>query len=460
MKQFLLVLLCCLHAPHDVFSQTLLPLLQVKKGERYISTFNEKPFFWLGDTAWELLHRLTLDEARTYLEDRSKKGFNVVLAVANAEFEGMRVPNRNGDLAMNDYNPAKPNERYFLHVDSVVTLAAQLGIYIALLPTWGDKLSKKWDPGPEIFTPENAAAYGAYLAGRYRNQNIIWVLGGDRDPENEQHLAIIQAMASGIRKVAGSSQLITYHPTGASHSSRYFHDADWLDFNIFQSGHSIRHQKNYKMVRKDYGKNPPRPTLDAEPRYENHPVNWKPELGYFNDFDVRQAAWWAFLSGAAGHTYGCHDVWQMYDNTRNKPMGFARTNWQVAMDLPGATHMGFLKKLAESYSWQKLVPAQQLILNTNPEDAGYQVAACSADKDFAFIYSPYGHGVTVDLGVFNAAELAVYWYNPRDGSSLLIGKKQNRGTVTFQPDIAGPETDWVLVIADAKNSQPGTTVKK
>jgi hypothetical protein len=41
----------------------------------------------------------------------------------------------------------------------VIDKAASLGLYTALLPTWGDKWNKKWGKGPEIFTPENAAVY-------------------------------------------------------------------------------------------------------------------------------------------------------------------------------------------------------------------------------------------------------------------------------------------------------------
>jgi len=47
----------------------------------------DDPFFYLGDTAWELFHRLDLDEARIFLENRAAKGFNVVMAVILSEQE-------------------------------------------------------------------------------------------------------------------------------------------------------------------------------------------------------------------------------------------------------------------------------------------------------------------------------------------------------------------------------------
>ena len=43
------------------------------------------PFFYLGDTAWELPHRLNDAEAEHYLRNRAEKGFNVVMIVLFAE---------------------------------------------------------------------------------------------------------------------------------------------------------------------------------------------------------------------------------------------------------------------------------------------------------------------------------------------------------------------------------------
>lgn len=45
----------------------------------------EEPFFYLGDTAWELFHRLDDKEAEMYLRNRQAKGFNSVMVVVLAE---------------------------------------------------------------------------------------------------------------------------------------------------------------------------------------------------------------------------------------------------------------------------------------------------------------------------------------------------------------------------------------
>jgi len=71
---------------------TLQPL-RVSENHRFLVTADGRPFFWLGDTAWELFHRLNREEATRYLEDRASKGFTVIQAVALAELDGLNTPN-------------------------------------------------------------------------------------------------------------------------------------------------------------------------------------------------------------------------------------------------------------------------------------------------------------------------------------------------------------------------------
>src|SRR5215218_37764 len=161
-----------------------LPRLKVSDNKRFLVTADGRPFFWLGDTAWELFHRLNREEAERYLRNRAERRFTVIQAVALAELDGLDDPNPYGERPLVDQDPAKPNERYFQHVDWIVAKANALGLYVGLLPTWGDKWNKKWGVGPEIFTPENARAYGEFLGRRYRTRRVIWILGGDRSPES------------------------------------------------------------------------------------------------------------------------------------------------------------------------------------------------------------------------------------------------------------------------------------
>ena len=89
----------------------------------------------------------------------------------------------NNDPATPDVKDGPDND-YWDHVDFVVRQAGALGMYVGFLPTWGDKWNIKRGAGPEVFTPQNAEIYGAWLGRRYKSTpNIIWILGGDRPIE-------------------------------------------------------------------------------------------------------------------------------------------------------------------------------------------------------------------------------------------------------------------------------------
>src|SRR5688500_7081426 len=126
-----------------------LPRLKVSDNKRFLVTRDDdQPFFYLGDTAWELFHRLDRAEADFYLENRAKLGFNVIQTVALAERDGLREPNPYGDLPLVDNDPTKPNDAYFKHVDYITDKANSLGMYIGFLPTWGDKWNARRAGGP------------------------------------------------------------------------------------------------------------------------------------------------------------------------------------------------------------------------------------------------------------------------------------------------------------------------
>lgn len=417
--------------------------LNVSENHRYLIRDDGTPFFWLGDTAWELFHRLDREEATKYLQNRADKGFTVIQAVALAEFDGLNTPNFYGDTPLTNNDPIQPNEAYFKHVDFVVNKAEALGLFIGMLPTWGDKFNKKWGIGPEIFTPENAYVYGEFLGKRYKNKPVIWILGGDRIPEEEEDFEIIRAMAKGLAAGDENRHLMTYHPMGGRNSSEFFHQDEWLDVNMFQSGHGEKDIPNYEMTTHNYTLTPIKPTLDGEPCYEDHPINWKPENGWFDDADVRQAAYWSMLAGACGHTYGNHNVWQMWEPGR-EPVSSARTPWKEALDHPGAFQMGYMRRLFESRPFTTLQPDPSLINNSFNDKSHVQAAR---GDGFMIVYLPENESIDITMGKISGRKINAWWFDPRTGDYVNIGKVRNNGSYTFKTPNA--EKDWVLILDDA-----------
>lgn len=420
--------------------------LQVSENNRFLQWSDGQPFFYLADTAWELFHRLTLAEAATYLKKRAAQGFSVIQCVILAECDGLRVPNRNGDLPLIDMNPTKPNPAYFDHVEQVLTLAEKLGLVLAMLPTWGDKWNiNTWGAGPEIFTPENARAYGRWLGTRFFGRQVIWVMGGDRQLETDLHKEINRQMAVGLREIHQGTQLASFHPAGFAHSSTHLHNESWLDFNMIQSGHT-RNTPNWDLITHDYSLSPTKPCLDAEPGYEDHPDDFNIAKGFLNDWDCRKAAYRSVFSGALGHTYGCHAVWQM-NQPSFPPINNPLKTWFDSLDLPGANQMVHVRRLIESRPMLTRIPSQD-ILEKGAGEGVHHVRACRCSTGkWAMIYLPTSQEVKIKASLLSGSKINAWWFDPRTGVAESIGTFDKASLPAFNSPGMGP--DWVLVLDDA-----------
>lgn len=442
------------------------PRLKVSENKRFLVTAEGKPFFYLGDTAWELFHRLNREEADRYLSDRAAKGFTVIQSVAIAELDGHSVPNPYGHLPLNDLDPARPAVKdgpgndYWDHVDYIVEKANSIGLTIGFLPTWGRYWHDPVKDGKPLFTKENAEAYGKWLGERYKGKGIIWILGGDRNIENDAQKDVIRAMARGLRAGDGGAHLITFHPRGGSGSADVFHGEDWLDFNMRQNGHAIEFTGRYDQTATDYARTPVKPVLDGEPIYEDHPVSFRAkELGHSVAADVRRPLYWDLFQGACGHTYGHHSVWQMYAPARG-PINGPLMPWYEAIDQPGAAQMQFGRRLMESRPYLSRVPDDSVIVPsqvpTSVPGAGTRrfVATRDAEGSYAMVYAPVGRTFSVKMDVIKGGKVKAWWFDPRTGKATAIGEFPNTGTREFTPPDKGEELDWVLVLDDVAKNYP------
>jgi hypothetical protein len=496
MTRFILFSLFFLHqvaAQSQSASKTLHPwakhgrLMVSKQDPRFLAYADGTPFFWLGDTGWEMIHRLTREEISYYYAKRLEQGFNVIQTVVLAEFDGLKTLNAYGMLPLTDHNPAhlaitpgssisKQGEYdYWDHVDFAIAEAERQGLYVALLPCWGEYVVPR--VGGAIFhSKEEAYAYGNFLGKRYRDKkNIIWILGGDRLPDEiPQGVELWRAMAKGIADGSNgahdmkaatdySSTLMTHHCSQSS--SKWFQQDEWLDFNMWGSYHdNYNISKAFEQVIADHSLPIIKPTINGEPAYEEHPVNWIPSNGNFTSYDVRQIAYWSVFAGAFGHTYGCNPIWQFYDSGRSTNY-FAHIPWKKALDTEGAQQLKYLKRLILSRPSLDRLPANSII--TEGEGTGGDHCVATLGKGFAFVYLPTGRPVKVALNKIGDGLIKAWWYNPRNGEATLIGEFKGGELIKFSPPGISKELswlktgrgcDWVLVLDDVtkKFSSPGS----
>jgi Protein of unknown function (DUF4038)/Putative collagen-binding domain of a collagenase len=454
----LIACLACVVLNTALFAQSLFNhgRLHVTKDGRYLQFADGKPFFWLGDTGWELFQRLTLPEIKQYLDNRAAKGFTVIQAVALAEFDGLRKPNQYGEVPLKNVDPTQPNDKYFKVLDSAIHMARQRNLFIGLLPTWGDKVTKMWGAGPVVFDSVNAYTYGKWIGSRYKKEpNIIWILGGDRPAVRDSNdwRPVWRAMARGIIEATNHECLITYHPAGgASSTSQWIHNEAWLDINMFQSGHGSGHDVAcWDLVKRDHTYSPAKPTLDAEPNYEDHPVNpwpkWNPDNGYYRDYDVRKQTYRSVFAGACGVTYGHHAVWQ-FMGAREEAINHPDRGWRNAMDRPGATQVGYLRRLIESRPMLQRVPDNSIIVKGQGEKGEHMEAFRSDDNTYAMIYLPVGKTITINTTAM-PKQMVGWWFNPKDATTRPAEMTERKEMMEFTSPTTGTGNDWVLVLDDA-----------
>ncbi|WP_372772626.1 glycoside hydrolase family 140 protein [Mangrovibacterium sp.] len=431
--------------------------LVVSPNGRFIQYNDGRPFFWLGDTGWLLLKKLSREEAELYLENRRQNGFNIVQIMV---IHDLKEPvNYYGDSAVVNRDISLPLETsgidfeepnaydYWDHLDYVVQIANEKGLYIAMVPIWGSNVTEG------DISVEQATAYGSWLGNRYKNsKNIIWLNGGDKRGDSKQEVWL--ALGNSINN-ADPNHLITFHPFGRTQSSTWFHNADWLDFNMFQSGHrrydqddseKAFGQDNYKYVREDYLLTPVKPTIDGEPSYELIPQGLHDTLQpKWNENDMRRYAYWSVIEGAFGHTYGHNSVMQFLKEGEAPGAYGARLPWQPALMADGAVQMKFLKELILSRPFFERVPNSKLV--EKRQGMYYDFLAATSGNKYAFVYTYNGRNFTVQMGMLEGEKVKAGWFDPRTGETTTIGEFANEDEVLFDPPGEKSEgNDWVLVL--------------
>lgn len=451
--------------------------LCVKENCPYLCN-GEKLFFWMGDTAWLMFHNLNWEDMCIYLENRARRGFNVIQAVAVHHLPAENVYGREafleGDITRPD---SQGPDSYWDLVDRGIRKAGELGMYVALFPHWGNLASK--------LTLEEMKGYVGFLAARYGNEpNIIWVTGGDT--KGNEAAEYWRTMGSLLKKEC-PGQLVTFHPFGRTSSIDYFADEHWVDFHMFQSGHRRYDQRTLRAwddshASKDEGKayygednwryvldtaklHGVKPILDAEPSYEHIPQGLHlADEPYWSTQQVRRYGWWSVLAGACGFTYGHNSVMQFF-NGMGEGAFYVRLPWKDALHAPACDSMSHMNRVMNQVlmeNWQNAGPAQNLLGGASvwkEEQKEERIMAFHAGP-WLLCYSYSGAEVELDVekmrkyasslstGSSDPSVVRCSWMNPESGVESYIGSRKMEGDIMRFQTPAGDEAhdDWLLIL--------------
>ena len=431
--------------------------LRVAAGGRYFCHDDGTRFFWMGDTGWLLPERLDRDEAVEYLDGVADAGFNVVQVQTVNGVPATNVYGFSSHPSGYDFSDVDRDgdNGYWRHMDFIVDRAAERGIYIGMVCIWGGLVKSG------KMNEAEACSYGRFLAGRYKDKpNIIWIIGGDI--RGDVKTEVWEALAQSIKEVDGR-HLMSFHPFGRTSSIEWFHDAAWLDFNMFQSGHrrydqtrgdgddraqASQAEDNWRYVDAALAMSPQKPVIDAEPSYEEIPQGLHdPSEPWWKAPDVRRYAYWSVISGAAGHTYGHSSVMQM---KKDEPVGAygAVKTWREGMKDPGYNQMKYLRRLIEMLPYDELIPDQEIVAGVNGER--YERVVAARGRDWMILYTYTNRRFMVNLDKIKGDKKRAWWYDVTDGTILYAGDYTG-GVAGFHyagvPEGAG--NDRVLIITDA-----------
>lgn len=432
--------------------------LKVSENGEYLMFSNGQPFFWTGNTAWLLPQRLNRDEAAFFLSRCASAGYNVVQIQVLNDMPSYNVYGQmSSDEAFDLSNVEKPGVYgYWDHVDYIIETAAKHGIYVGMVCVWGSMVK---DGRMDV---QKAKTYGTFLANRYKDKkNIVWIMGGDI--QGSIHTEVWDTLANTIKSI-DKEHLMTFHPRGRHTSASWFNDRDWLDFNMFQSGHRRYWQRmgnkdypitegteedNWMYVDSTRKYKPTKPVLDGEPSYEDIPQGLHfADEPLWTAADVRRYAYWAVFAGACGHTYGHNAVMQFVkpgiggayfaDGTK-KP-------WYAALDDPGFNQMVFLKELILTFPYFVRKADQSVIHNNGTQ---YDRLIATRGNDYLLVYNYTGREMTVDLQAIEGKEKNVWWMSPTDGTLTYLGKFDSKQTTFRYHPTDRTDTDGVLIIVDS-----------
>ncbi len=124
--------------------------------------------------------------------------------------------------------------------------------------------------------------------------------------------------------------------------------------------------------------------------------------------------------------------------------------WKQALDAPGATQLGILKKVFEDRKeWWNLVPDQD-VFASGGNTSGQILNLAARHKDGRWIIAYLGGKAEFSIKLDKLAlpgQISAFWIDPRDGKQKPIEKLVTTGVATFST----PEgwEDALLILEDA-----------
>lgn len=440
-------------SPHTVASK--FPL-QLHGGGRYLTQSDGTPFIMIGDTPWSIAVQLSNTQIDSYLADRASKGCNAILFNAIEKTYSSQTPTYRNASGNDPFtNMSGPNwtlnDAYWQRVDYIVNAAKELGIVCLMCPAYmgyGNGLDG-WENEMAAASNATMEAYGAALASRYTQGNVIWVMGGDSGgdggafgaygsgttPNRSKQWRIVVGIRS-VRTtdiVTGHTGRNTYGGAIDGESFNGWGDGTYIGWNLNNTYGLDNVTDMVGLSNTAYARSGPKPFFMTEAGYQD-------EDG--NDPGGIIPATQAVLGGGLCGFFGGHDVlWHFGGYT---PAVGAASSLSTYLASSWISY-GNLGALLKSKQWHLLEPKKDTSLVTVAPGTGNVLCpARASDGSFALIFAPSTTAFTVNMDQLSPSSVRARWFNWLDGSyTNATGQPfANTGTQTF----TSPASNRILVL--------------
>lgn len=416
--------------------------IKTTPNQRYFTYNDGKPFFYLGDTHWNMPAN-TFDNFKTIINKRVLQGFTVIQSEPIDAGYDLSNGLTEGDI----FFFSKLDERFkyiadkgFVHANAQLFFVAELGINRSKYSDiYLEKLCRYW-----------VARYGAYP--------VLWTTAQECDNDfyhergdHNYYDAITnpwKLVANYIHKYDPYAHPLTAHmeQTGFTVASKSaFRDLSAHTWYAAQWPPKKDGQLNFDVPKDFWNNGQGKPSVNYEGYYDHL---------WTNEFGARMQGWTAYLNGMFGYGYGAVDIWlynsqydidqpSVYDGITIS-VADKQTKWPISLEFPSAYQMGYMHNFFKTIEWWKLIPRfddSNWFIN---DGSNYSLASINNELYVAYFYN----NINKKTGIIKNLENTNYslqWFNPITGLSnaeTTITIANGTYVIGDKPSIK----DWVLLI--------------
>jgi hypothetical protein len=388
--------------------------LKISPNGKHITDNHGSPFLMVADVAWQLLRKLSYNEAVQYMDTRKSQSFNTFLVQLLPALPNQRNYNKAAPFTDNDLT--KPNKIYFDYFEKIIIAAKERNLVVGIVVS-----RKSWNAVFDIQQKDAWKSYGAYVGKRFaKYPNIIWIVS----EEEYQSAAQFTSIADGIRTESDGqilASLNTCSPTNMSNDSINRSD---LKFIIPDSTVTPSEYAALANWQKNSAEAALRPFLIANSEFPKEITD--------QSVLIRNQAYQSIMSSAAGF---CH-----MSTIKN-----FNPTWKANITKDGAEYIHELVKILKGIPWEYMQPDTPDLLVDSLDKAEIGIVSLS-NKRMSMLYLPESRSVKLNLSHLNGTEFGAVWYSPRTGRRWSGGDFKATDQAVVQPPDSQPGWDWILLV--------------